>query len=1044
MIILFEENETEFTSLGLGTLKDASGCNVKESLNDAYDLQMEYPIDGHNFSKLIEGRIIYCKPNPYDEAQPFRIRSITKPIKGVVTVYADHISYDMVGIPVKAISGNNVNDTLDKVSKESIVSNNFKFKNHIESSRTFKTTGPYNMRQLLMDGDESIIGVYEGEVKFNGFLIELFKQRGKDRGAKVVYGKNMTDLSHESNSEKLYNGLYPYYHQEKTENNTIDNKEFTKGYIVGSKPFMAGWLSFSENGEPYQPTSETPIQIATEGEYFDKVYAWSERNQKYIEKIYNEQFTIMQGLVEPSWITIDWSKFPVIAARAAKNGYFKKATDQDWGEFKAVGDIIFEGSIVNSGITESLILYFSEVIPDNGSTENQSVSEVVLVELDHPIIPIETQWTKNMKRKRILSVNFASEFDEEPTKDQLKQKAEEYIKKNKIGEIKHTTTVSFVDLASTTEKDKYQNFDHIELGDNVRVIYEDLGVDVNLRVISTEYDVLSEKYTNIELGEKEDKFSSTTVQTGDGVSSLSNDADYTDATRVKKLIADTVTAEYLEATNAKLGEAAIKQLEVQRINIKGILEASQFSIDELVAKMLTSENAKISNELQAGTVKIDGNITARTGNIGGFTIDENSLTNGTIGEDNSVVMCTGSNTYAIIAGSEKINNWVFTAGKNFGVTKEGNLYARKAKLTEAEVSGAVNITSGSIKIGEKFSVNNDGSMHASNANISGSITATTLNCSNGTLSSFNLDSNSLSIGQFGKDNSVLVCSGTNGYAIIGGSENINGWVFTAGSNFGVTKDGIMYAKEANVNNINIKEGEIKIGKRSSSVKNNEEVYNFDVDNNGNVNIHGNFHSDGSITAGIKNQQQIFPFEVDPNGKLTATNVNISGIISSEEGNIGGFKIDPQGIYQNWGGTDLYATGIFNDGYIKSYSSSHQSVIRGTDLKLHKWDASAYQTFKDDINLFNLVQAQHESVYIFFWSPTISANKSDEIDFSDGIGDKKVKRIISVSISHGTKNVTSSPYIKITNNEKKLIVHSQSGYSGKYYCVIYLELDTQVI
>lgn len=189
MILLFEENETEFTSLGLGVLKDASSCVVNEGLNEEFSLEMVYPIDGLNFSKLIEGRLIYCKPNPIDKAQPFRIRSITKPIKGTVTVYADHISYDTVGIPVKAINGKNINDTIDQITKNCIVPNNFKFINHIESGKTFKTSGPYNLRQLLFDGEESFIEVYNGEVKYDKMIFELFPKRGKDRGAKVVYGK---------------------------------------------------------------------------------------------------------------------------------------------------------------------------------------------------------------------------------------------------------------------------------------------------------------------------------------------------------------------------------------------------------------------------------------------------------------------------------------------------------------------------------------------------------------------------------------------------------------------------------------------------------------------------------------------------------------------------------------------------------------------------------------------------------------------------------------------------------------------------------------
>ena len=78
MIILFEENETLFQNLGLGLLRDARSCVVKETLNDSFELELQYPITGSNFSKITLNRIILCPPNPYSEPQPFRIDSISK------------------------------------------------------------------------------------------------------------------------------------------------------------------------------------------------------------------------------------------------------------------------------------------------------------------------------------------------------------------------------------------------------------------------------------------------------------------------------------------------------------------------------------------------------------------------------------------------------------------------------------------------------------------------------------------------------------------------------------------------------------------------------------------------------------------------------------------------------------------------------------------------------------------------------------------------------------------------------------------------------
>ena len=192
-----------------------------------------------------------------------------------------------------------------------------------------------------------------------------------------------------------------------------------------------------------------------------------------------------------------------------------------------------------------MIIYYAEVIPSGQESSTKEIAEVVDVQLDDPIIKINIPEANSMKYDRILSLDLSSEFDEEPTKEKLKIKAEEYISKNKVGTVRHTTEVSFIDLQSTTEKDKYLNFDHVEIGDPVRVIYTELGVDVELRVISTEYDVLTDKYIKVELGEKEDKLSTSSIQNGDNISSLTNNVGYADITTVNKLIAETVTAEFI-------------------------------------------------------------------------------------------------------------------------------------------------------------------------------------------------------------------------------------------------------------------------------------------------------------------------------------------------------------------------------------------------------------------------------------------------------------------------------------------------------------------
>ena len=155
----------------------------------------------------------------------------------------------------------------------------------------------------------------------------------------------------------------------------------------------------------------------------------------------------------------------------------------------------------------------------------------------------------------------------------------------------------------------------IELGDTVKVVYEGLGIDIELRVITTKYNAILDRYDSIELGEKPDKLSANSVQTGDNVSSLTNDVGYTDITTVNKLIAKTITADLIQAKNAKLSKAQIEELQTARIKITGMIEATQFEIDKLVAKMLVADNAEIKHVLEAGEIKVKGDITVTSGEI---------------------------------------------------------------------------------------------------------------------------------------------------------------------------------------------------------------------------------------------------------------------------------------------------------------------------------------------------------------------------------------------------------------------------------------------
>lgn len=100
MITLYPSTETAFETQGLGALPDAISCQVTEERNGAFELTIEYPITGLHYADISNRCIITAKPNPYDDPEPFRIYQISKPIGGRVKISAQHLSYDLTGIPI--------------------------------------------------------------------------------------------------------------------------------------------------------------------------------------------------------------------------------------------------------------------------------------------------------------------------------------------------------------------------------------------------------------------------------------------------------------------------------------------------------------------------------------------------------------------------------------------------------------------------------------------------------------------------------------------------------------------------------------------------------------------------------------------------------------------------------------------------------------------------------------------------------------------------------------------------------------------------------
>ena len=209
--ILFPDNATDYSTQGLGALADAITCKVTEELNGEYELQMTYPVSGRRYADIKNRCLIYCAPDPYRGAQPFRIYRITRPLNGVITVYAEHISYDLSGIPVNPFSATGAQAALSGLKSHAAVTCPFTFWTNISSSTGFSVTAPASIRSMLGGTEGSILDTFGGEYEWDNTTVRLYSRRGSDNGVRIAYGKNLTDIEQDENIANLATGVIGYW-----------------------------------------------------------------------------------------------------------------------------------------------------------------------------------------------------------------------------------------------------------------------------------------------------------------------------------------------------------------------------------------------------------------------------------------------------------------------------------------------------------------------------------------------------------------------------------------------------------------------------------------------------------------------------------------------------------------------------------------------------------------------------------------------------------------------------------------------------------------
>lgn len=273
--ILYDKGETAFTSNGLGRLRDCISCVVTEERNGIYECDFEYPVDGINYDRIQLGRIIAVEHDETNNVQPFDIVSYTRPINGVVTFHAVHISYRQCALTV---TGTNINSLADAFTLfESAEPNNpFSYWSDKTSSGFLASADgvPHTVRSMLGGMEGSILDAYGGEYEWDVWTVKLWASRGSLKSFTIRYGVNLADYNEEMDYSDTYTSVIPYWIGQDDSGNDV----VVKGDIqTASYPSFNGQgrcipLDVSDKFE----TQPTQAQVENEG------LSYIEANQPYL------------------------------------------------------------------------------------------------------------------------------------------------------------------------------------------------------------------------------------------------------------------------------------------------------------------------------------------------------------------------------------------------------------------------------------------------------------------------------------------------------------------------------------------------------------------------------------------------------------------------------------------------------------------------------------------------------------------------------------------------------------------------------------------
>ncbi|WP_273728941.1 phage tail spike protein [Leuconostoc mesenteroides] len=208
--ILYEKDEIDFTSQGLGSLVEIYDVDVQEQRNGLLQLTASYPVSGVRYADISVGRIILAKPNQRDDVHAFRIVSTELDISGyALMIEADSITYDLTHNLVKHLNVYGNGQAFMAALKNAVVNPSiFAFYSDIATSST-TSLNYVNPMEAIMGTTGSFLQIWGGELKRENRRVAMFNRRGRDNVATFRLGKNIAGLKYSVDISSLVTRIIP-------------------------------------------------------------------------------------------------------------------------------------------------------------------------------------------------------------------------------------------------------------------------------------------------------------------------------------------------------------------------------------------------------------------------------------------------------------------------------------------------------------------------------------------------------------------------------------------------------------------------------------------------------------------------------------------------------------------------------------------------------------------------------------------------------------------------------------------------------------------